>query len=143
MTPSTLRGHQVHMRNRNPALVAQAAVVAVTAGALWFSAGRLAGPETVETTVVNDTPYDVDVVVSDDGAGGSQPFGRVGAESTRAQPHFIDPGDSWVVAFTYGSNELGELRVTGADLDQSRHTIRVPPEVVSRAQALGLEPPPP
>jgi hypothetical protein len=142
VTPSTLRGHQVHIRKTNPALVAQAAVVAVTVGTLWFSAGRLAAPGTVEASVVNDTAYDVDVVVSADGGGGRQPFGRVEAESTRVQPHFLDPGDSWVVSFTYGSNELGELRLTGADLDRDGHTIRVPPEVVTRAQALGLEPPP-
>jgi hypothetical protein len=143
MTSSTLRGRQVQLSRTSPALVAQAAVVAVTAGALWFTAGRLTAPDTVEATVVNDTQYDVDVVVSSGGDAGLQPFGRVPRESTRVQPTFIDPGDEWVVAFSYGSNPLGEVRLTAADLAGTDHTIEVPPEIAARAQDLGLEPPPP
>jgi hypothetical protein len=118
-------------------------VVVVTAGALWFTAGRLTAPDTVEATVVNDTDFDVDVVVSGAGDTGLQPFGRVERNATRVQSHFIDPGDEWVVAFSYGSNPLGEVRLTAADLAGADHTIEVPPEIASRAEDLGLQPPPP
>jgi len=142
VTPLTMRGRQVRTRLYDPAMVAQAAVAVLTVGGLWTVQSFLAGPDKVEVTIVNPTEYDLDVLVRSPDSAARTVFGRVERDDTRTQPNLIDPGAEWVVTFHHDGTELGELRLSGDDLDDLGHTIEVPPEVTTRADEAGLVPTP-
>jgi hypothetical protein len=137
-----LRGRQVRTRIYDPAVVGQLAVALLAVGALWFAAGLLAAPDRTELTVANPTEYDIDIVVHAPDSSSVAVFGRVDRGETRTQPHLIDPGDDWVLSFRRGATDLGELRLTRAELDETDHRLEIPPEVARRAQDLGLAPSP-
>jgi hypothetical protein len=142
VTPLETRSRQVRSRLYDPAVVAQLAVGVLAVGTLWSVQSLLAGPDKVEVTVVNPTEYDLDVTVRAPGDDARTLFGRVEREDRRTQPHLIDPGAEWVVAFGHDGIDLGELRLSDDELDHLGHTIEVPPEITTRAQEAGLAPTP-
>jgi hypothetical protein len=137
-----MRGRQVRTRLYDPAMVAQLAVAVLAVGTLWFAVSILALPARTDVTVVNDTDYDIDVAVHASGQSAVAVFGRVDRGDTRTQPHLLDPGDDWVFTFRHGADDLGKLHLSRAELDRLDHQIQIPPEVVRRAQDLGLAPSP-
>jgi hypothetical protein len=137
-----MRGRQVRTRLYDPAVVAQLAVAVLAVGTLWFATGILAVPDRTPVTVVNGTEWDIDVAVHAPGASARTVFGRVDRGDTRTQPRLIDPGDEWVFAFRHGAVDLGELRLSRDELHDLDNTVDVPPEVIQRAEDLGLTPSP-
>jgi hypothetical protein len=142
VTSLTTRGRQARTRIYDPAIVAQLAVVVLTVGALWVAQSLLAMPDKVAVTVANPTEYDVDVEVRAPDAAAVTVFGRIERGSTRTQPNLLDPGEEWLISFRHEGSDLGELRMSDAELDDLGHTIEVPSEVAAEALAAGLTPSP-
>lgn len=142
MSSLTTRGRQVRTRLYDPAMVAQLAVAALAVGAFWFTQGILALPDKVGVTVTNPTEYDIDVDVRAPDTATRAVFGRVEGGAARTQSHLLDPGESWVFVFRHDGVEVGELRLSEAELEDLGHTVEVPPEVTAEARAAGLTPTP-
>jgi hypothetical protein len=81
-------------------------------------------------TVVNPTPYDIGVEITDAQREGWLSLGD--AEDRRATTfqEVLDQGGVWIVRFADG--EAGELRVTRADLERNGWRVQIPSEAEAR-----------
>lgn len=100
-------------------------------------------PRTVpEIRIVNGTPYDLDVEVSDGDRQGWLPVGILEAGSTELSQDVIDQGDVWVFRFRHWGDTVGELSVTRGELERTGWRVEVPEEVSERLRELGRPLPP-
>ena len=99
--------------------------------------------ETIDRlTIVNRTPFDVDVRVSDTKKDSWLILGRAAHESSTVNELVTDMGETWVFQFSYGGRSVGELSVERDELRRSRWRVEVPSSVADRLRQLGFEPPP-
>jgi hypothetical protein len=116
-----------------PVLVAGIGVVLV--GSWLFR-----GPEFVdEITIVNDTPFDVNVdVAGSDGRVLGLKY--VLAGETAVVHDVADQGDTWDFQFSYGGTDAGTLRRGRSTLERDDWAIEVPQEVADVLERNGHEP---
>jgi len=129
-------------RPRRAAAIAVAAVV--TAAALFVVAQRLArSPSTVErVTIVNPTPYDLEVELSGTGRANGLTLGAVGREQTKVIEDVLDQGSEWTFTFRKGHDDAGRLTVPRAQLAADHWQLTVPSSVADRLAASGSQPSP-
>jgi len=95
-------------------------------------------PATVEAiTIANPTGYDLDVAVTSEDRGGWLPVAIVEARSEELVPEVIDQGDVWIFRFVHWGDQMGELRLTRAELERNDWQVEVPAEIEERLQDLG------
>jgi hypothetical protein len=98
-------------------------------------------PRTVErVTVVNPTPYSLDVQVTGIDRDGWRPVAIVQGGGDADSLGLVDLGDVWIFRFLHAGDPVGELRLARADLERNDWRVEVPGEVEDRLRALG-EPP--
>jgi len=122
-------------------LVARCAGVAAAAGSLLFGVSLLELPHLVpRLTVVNDSDYQVEVEVSRPARDGWVDLGAVDPRSQKASEETFDQGRDWVLRFSYGGLDAGELAVSRSDLIANQWKIAIPPAVAERLGGAGIEP---
>ena len=102
-----------------------------------------ASSETVDRlAIVNGTPFDVEVKVSDAKKESWLILGRADHESSAVSELVTDMGTTWVFQFEYGGRVVGDLTVSRAELERNGWRIEVPSRVADAMRRLGFEPPP-
>lgn len=91
-------------------------------------------------TIVNPTPYDLDVEVSGQDRDGWLPVAIVEAGEEDVVPGVSDQGEVWIFRFRHLGDPVGELSLTRAELERSGWRVEVPNEVAERLQELGRPP---
>ena len=91
----------------------------------------LSGPAFVSRiTVVNPTPYTVDIDVTGAGRDGWLQLGETGQRSTTVFEEVLDQGSIWIVRLADG--EGGELRFTRDELARAGWRVEIPMTVDDR-----------
>ena len=91
-----------------------------------------------DVTVVNETPYDLTIKVSDEAGKDWMAFALVNAGSQAIVHAPIDQGAVWT--FSYGAG--GEYKIDRSALREANWRIRVPASVPQRLTAAGIAPSP-
>jgi hypothetical protein len=121
-------------------------LVVVLAGAIAVAAfvgiqAMLRGPEFVDrVSVVNETPYLVDIEVTDDARDGWLELGPVSPGETHNFGSVVDQGDEWIFHITTGPHDGGEYSATKAELERGRWVVAIPRHVQARLEAEGAVP---
>jgi hypothetical protein len=114
--------------------VTVAAVFAILATAL-----AMQNPDRApDATVINESPYDLTIKVSDEAGEVWMAFALVNAQSQTIVRAPIDQGDVWT--FSYGAG--GEYQIDRSALEEAGWRIRVPAGVPQRLAAEGIAPAP-
>jgi hypothetical protein len=141
MSPTDVTTRPTPVRRRAPliALIVVAALLA--AGLIKLGSAAIATPKFVpRVTVVNETPYGVDVDVRNSDHGGVVLLGRALPEQQTAKHEVYDGGDRWIFEFSRGGVVAGELEMSRADLDHTGWRVAVPASVEQRLADAGQPP---
>ena len=138
MTPTLTRRRPVPLRKAGGNLLIAAGVGAVAVVALAMAPAQRLPSFVDRVTVTNPTPYHVEVDVRGAGDRSWLALGGFPAESTRTSYEVIDSGREWVLRFSAGGRNAGELTVTRAELEANRWRVQIPPVVADRLEAEGL-----
>jgi hypothetical protein len=128
-----------------PALFRRDVLILVLAGAIAITAlagiqAALRGPEFVDrVTVVNETPYLVDIEVTSDTRDGWLGLGPVSPGASHNFGSVIDQGERWIFHVTAGPYDGGEFSLSKSEL-QERWRVTIPRDVQQRLEALGAVP---
>lgn len=115
-----------------PALV----VLVLIAATSWVS-----GVPTVDRlTVVNGTPYQLNVDLAASQRGPTFDLGAVAPERSTRIDEVADQGRLWVFRFSYGGLGAGDVVLRRSELERSGWRVTVPAEVGRHVQAHGFTP---
>jgi hypothetical protein len=129
--------------SRRTALIIVAALAvaaALLSAAQWLTPS---GQHVQRVTIVNPTPYHLEVDVRGVDRDHGVLLGALGRQQTRAFDDVFDQGREWIFHFSLGSDDGGELRVSREQLAGDHWTVTVPDTVAQRLAAAGLPPSPP
>jgi hypothetical protein len=130
--PAALRGASGVLEVVLPALV----VLGLIAATSWVS-----GVPTVDRlTVVNGTPYQLNVEVAGSQRGGGFDLGAVAPEGSTRMDEIADQGRLWVFRFSYGGLGAGEVILRRSALERSGWRVTVPAEIGRHVRAHGFTP---
>jgi len=119
------------------------ATAVLGAVALTLVTSAMAPPDFVDRDlVVNDSPYDVVVEVSQGQGTPVLGLGTVPQRRSIAFDAVLDQADSWAFHFTYGGEEGGTLVVGRSALEGDGWTVPIPRAVQSQLERKGLPPSP-
>jgi hypothetical protein len=88
-------------------------------------------------TIQNPLDWAVHVDVSDENGDGWVGLGRVQRGSDQTFRYVLDPGDTWIVRFTY-AGQHAEAQLTRLQLEQDSWRVTVPDELATRLRAAGV-----
>ena len=129
-----------------PALLSREVLVVVLASAIAVAAfvaiqAVLRGPELVDrVSVVNETPYLVDIEVTGNARDGWLELGPLSPGETHNFRNVVDQGDEWIFHVTTGPHDGGEFSVRKAELERARWDAAIPGDVQARLEAEGAVP---
>jgi hypothetical protein len=143
MTPILTRPKPAPPRSQGNFVAVAVAVIAAISGfallLLIMPALRL--PASVDmVTISNPHPWDVEVELGRPDGSRWIGLGRVGRESTSTFQSVIDPGDQWVLRFSYGGIHQGEVAVRRAEVKQAGWKLTIPDEFAERMRGAGETP---
>ena len=118
------------------------AVAALVLGVVFVTKSAMRGPRFVHLTIVNPTPYDLDVDATDAGRHAWTGVGTAARQSTTAFEDVIDHGDTWILHFAYGGQVAGELRLSHHDLATARWRVNIPAAFGQTLEAAHIAAPP-
>jgi hypothetical protein len=117
------------------------AAAAAGIAALALASSSLSPGTFVErVSVVNPTPYNLNVELTAPGQRGSLDLGTAARESTMDAQQVFDAGARWVVRFSYAGTPAGEVDVLRRDLEAGGWQVEVPSTVADRLRADGFAP---
>jgi hypothetical protein len=115
----------------------------VAAIGLLFLGASCADEESIDRlTIVNRTPFDVNVEVSDAKKESWLILGQATHGTSTVNELVTDMGPTWVFRFHYGGETVGELTLVREELERARWRFEVPSAVTDQMRKLGFEPPP-
>ncbi|HXY94521.1 MAG TPA: hypothetical protein VEP49_18730 [Acidimicrobiia bacterium] len=99
------------------------------------------GPDFVaRVTVVNTSPYDLDIDVTTGARDGWLPLSVATANTTTSTQEVVDQGDTWIIRFSHEGSTIDEVTTSRAELARNHWRITVPDKVTQQLRAVG-EPP--
>lgn len=123
-------------------LLAVAAATLIGIAVLISITAALRGPELIDrVTILNDTPYLLDVEVTTGGHDGWLGLGPVSPGASHSFQSVIDQGDRWTFHITSGAYDGGEFTVSKRRLQEGDWRVVIPDDVRDRLEADGAEPP--
>ena len=117
-------------------------LLALTVLTLTTTAACGGEPATIDRLVVlNSTPYDLEVSVTDSERDGWVLLGRARAGERSVDQRIQDLGAVWIFRFEYGGDVVGdELRLSREALEEEEWTVTVPHEVEEFLRDRDVEP---
>jgi hypothetical protein len=97
-------------------------------------------PQVDRLTVVNPTPYGVNVAVRAGPDDGRYLLGWIAGAGERTIRDVADQGPTWIFSFSYAGADGGESQVSRDELAANGWRVEVPPTVADRLAAAGLQP---
>jgi hypothetical protein len=91
-------------------------------------------------TIVNPTPYHLNVELAAVGSSGSLDLGTAGRDTTMVVEKVYDPGNRWVLRLSYAGTPAGEVAVSRSDLKDAGWRVEIPSAVGDRLGAEGFAP---
>ncbi|MDQ3979021.1 MAG: hypothetical protein M3314_05650 [Actinomycetota bacterium] len=140
MNPTVARPRRPQSRTLGQGLLAVAGIAALAAGVLVTTEATRLPSFVPRLSVINPTPYDVEIDVARPAGPGWLNLGGVRRESIKRLYEVIDQGERWVFRFRYAGREAGEMTVRAQDLRASGWQVAIPAEVGDRLRAAGLSP---
>ena len=129
------------VRSRRPALLLGVLIVIAAAGAYQLIQGLDPSKSFVDrVTIVNPTPYELEVEVSGPDRASTIDLGTVPREQTKTFEDVLDQGDGWTFRFALAHLQGGEITVTRDDLARGEWRVTVPSAVADRLAAAGASP---
>jgi hypothetical protein len=127
-----------------PRVFAIVAAVVVAAGGLFLVRQHLMpSPSRVDrVTIVNPTPYDLEVDVAGAGRATGLTLGAVGRDQTKTIEDVVDQGRQWVFTFRHGHDEAGALTIAKEQLAGDHWQVTIPASVADRLAGAGAFPSP-
>ena len=111
-----------------------AAAIAITSLAGVHAALR--GPQFIDrVTIVNETPYILDLEATGDSRDGWLKLGPVSPGETDSFRSVVDQGDRWVFRVTSGPYDGGEFALSKIELEHAHWRVVVPSDVRERLEA--------
>jgi hypothetical protein len=124
---------------RDPLTVFLACAIGIAV--LVGACAALSGPHFVDgVTIVNNTPYLVDVEVTNDARDGWLGLGPVSPGEQHNFESVADQGQHWIFHVTSGPYDGGEFRLSKGELEREHWRISIPHDVQSRLEANGAAP---
>jgi hypothetical protein len=124
---------------REVLVVALAAAIIITA--LAGIQAALRGPEFVDrVTVVNETPYLIDIEITSAGGDGWLGLGPVSPDARHSFRSVVDQGDRWIFHVTAGPYEGGEFSLSKTELEREHWRVTIPVDVDRRLESSGAAP---
>jgi len=118
-------------------------VVAIVAGALlWLGLPLLDVPSTVDLTVENPGPYDVDIDVRRPGDNKTLGLGTTETGTAREFHKVIDRGDTWIFEFSSAGVDAGSMEADRDDLADDGWRVVIPDRAADELRTAGVETPP-
>lgn len=99
-------------------------------------------PTVERVIIVNPTAYDVNVDVRAKGRPGWSMLGEARHDAETPFHEVVDQGTTWVVRFSYGGIDGGEITLPRRRMAGNRWRIEIPEEVAERLAEHGIAPPP-
>ncbi len=140
MNPTVAGLPRPQVRSVSQALLAVVAVAVLAAGVLAASEAMGLPTFVPRLSVINPTPYDVEIDVTGRGGGSWLNLGGVPRESTKPLYELIDQGDQWLFRFHYAGVDAGEMSVRRDDLRAGDWRVTIPAAVGDRLRAGGVSP---
>lgn len=123
-------------------LLTTAAATLIGIAVLISITAPLRGPEVIDrVTIVNDSPYLIDVEVTTDDHDGWLDLGPVSEGARHSFQNVIDQGDRWIFHISSGPYDGGEFSMSKRRLEQADWRVAIPGDAVDRLEADGAEPP--
>jgi hypothetical protein len=127
---------------RRRELLTAAAATLIGIAVLISITAALRGPELIDrVTIVNDTPYLVDVEVTTGDHDGWLDLGPVSPAASHGFQSVIDQSDRWIFHITSGPYDGGEFAVSKRRLEERDWRVEIPDDARDRLEADGAEPP--
>jgi hypothetical protein len=129
-----------------PVLLRREVIAVVLAGAITVAAiaalhSMLQGPPFVDrVTIVNETPYLVDVEVAGVERDGWLQLGPVSQRGGHSFGGVVDQGDRWIFHVTTGAHDGGEFTLSKTELERADWRVPIPGELQRRLEASGAVP---
>jgi hypothetical protein len=133
-------------RRSGAALFPREVFVVALAGAIGIVAlagihAALRGPEFVDrVTVVNETPYLIDLEITSGGGDGWLGLGPVSPDASHSFRSVVDQGDRWIFHVTAGPYEGGEFSLSKTELERGHWRVTIPVDVDRRLESSGAAP---
>jgi len=125
---------------RSPQRAIELFLAAAGLAVLLVAPSLVTGTYVPRLTIENRTQYDVNVEVAGGGQRAWLDLGTVPRETEGVLEEISDPGGTWVIRFSHGGVEVGELTVTRAELRDADWKLVVPTEVGDRLTEAGASP---
>jgi hypothetical protein len=126
---------------RAPGYLAAALVVVLGVGVIAGLLGVVRDPDTIDrVSIVNPTPYLLDIDVGAAGNPGRVALGIIEADATTTTPDVLDQGDRWVVRVSFAGHEVATVTRSRAELEDAGWRVTLPDSVAERVAGLGGEP---
>jgi hypothetical protein len=109
----------------------------IIASVLLLGACFAPPPTVAEITVVNGTPYDLEVEVNGGDRESWLPVAIAEAGTTDVVHQVIDQGEVWIFRFRHWGDPVGELSLTRAELERNGWKVQVPETVSQHLRQLG------
>jgi hypothetical protein len=141
MSPTSLGTRPTRAGSRAPliALIVAGALAVVVL--VRVASIAMEQPDFVDrVTIVNETPYGVDVDVRPSDDAGRLLLGRALPGASADKKIVIDAGDRWIFRFVRAGVEGGEVELSRAQLEAADWTVRVPDSVETAFGQAGQEP---
>jgi hypothetical protein len=128
---------------RVPLVATVVALVVVGLAIVLFVGRAIRTPSFVgEVTLVNPTPYGVEVDLRRDDDDGRLLLGRAEPEDDTVQREVTDIGGRWLFRFTHAGVRVGELDVSRDALERDDWRVTVPDSVTAQLRGAGVPPDP-
>ncbi len=117
-----------------------AAAVGGIAAVALASSSLSPSPFVERVTIVNPTPYQLNVALAAVGSSGSLDLGTAARDNAMEVERVFDPGSRWILRLSYAGTPAGEVAVSRSDLADAGWLVEVPPAVGDRLRAEGFAP---
>ncbi len=117
-----------------------AAVVGGIAAVVLASSSLSASAVVDRVTIVNPTPYQLNVELGAVGSRGSFDIGTVSRETELVVEQVFDPGSRWILRFSYAGVSAGEVDVLRGDLADAGWRVEIPLVIGDRLRDEGFAP---
>ena len=129
------------VRSSRPFVLIALGLIAVVAAVFFLADRMLFSTSLVDrVTVVNPTPYRLEIDVIGAGRSHGVGLGPIGREQTKTFEDVIDQGREWIFRFGSAGADGGEVRFTREQLQHDGWRLTVPAEVAHRLEAAGIHP---
>jgi hypothetical protein len=141
MSPTDLTTRPSRPQLRVPLVAIVVVLALLGAAAIGVLARVMRTPSVVSrVTIVNKSPYGVDIDVRDRKDAGLLVLGRALPQQDTVRREVLDMGDRWIFSFSRSGVPAGDVEVSRATLAANGWRVTVPDSVVQRLERAGEQP---